>query len=50
MEVRIVKIEGEFLIVELPDGEKKVCPTVIFPVHVNVGDFFCIKKIEKRNI
>lgn len=38
MEIRIVKIDGEFVIVKLINGEKKVCPIAIFPETIKVGD------------
>ena len=34
MEVKIVKIDGEFVIVEIKNGEWKVCPKVIFPREI----------------
>ena len=43
MEIRIVKIDGEFVIVELMNGEQKVCPTEIFPENIVVGTVLVIK-------
>lgn len=32
------KIDGEFVIVKLDDGNKYVCPREIFPEQIKVGD------------
>ena len=37
MKLRIIKIDGEFVIVELEDGEQKVCPSSIFPKEITTG-------------
>ena len=38
MELKIIKIDGEFVIVELENGERKVCPVAIFPQRIKEGD------------
>jgi len=38
MEMRVIKIDGEFVIVEFVDGREKVCPIEIFPQNLNIGD------------
>ena len=43
MEIQIVKIDGEFVIVELMNGEQKVCPAEIFPKNIVVGAVLVIK-------
>jgi len=42
MEMRVIKIEGEFVVVELVDGKQKVCPIEIFPQNINMGDVVVI--------
>ena len=42
MEIRIIKIDGEFEIVELENGEQKVCPICIFPNNVKCGDVISV--------
>ena len=37
MGIKIIKIDGEFVIVELNNGELKVCPCEIYPVWIEVG-------------
>ena len=39
MKFKIVKIDGEFVIVETVDGIQKVCPATIFSKEIKVGDF-----------
>ena len=34
----IVKIDGEFVLVELDDGKKVICPRELFPENIKVGD------------
>lgn len=34
----IDKIDGEFVVVKLEDGNKYVCPREIFPESIKVGD------------
>ena len=46
MELKIIKIDGEFTIVELKNGEKRICPTDIFPTSIKTGD--CIITLKKR--
>ena len=45
----INKIDGEFVVVELEDGNKYVCPREIFPENIKVGDKVkvTIEKIEE---
>lgn len=47
MEIKIIKIDGEFVIVELNNGELKVCPYEIFPVGIEVGDVINITAQNK---
>lgn len=44
MEIKIVKIDGEFVIVELNNGERKICPSAIFPDKYEIGDVFILYK------
>lgn len=46
MEIEIKKIDGEFVIVELKNGEQKVCPKAIFPKRIKKGDAVCVKIID----
>ena len=46
MMVKIIKIDGEFAIVELKNGEKRICPVDIFPSGVCVGDIINITIIK----
>ena len=39
MTIKVIKIDGEFAIVELENREKRVCPVEIFPKKIVVGDF-----------
>ena len=47
MEMKIVKIDGEFTIVELENGEKKVCPTKIFPKEIRIGSIVVTQIVDK---
>ena len=47
MELKIIKIDGEFVIVELKNGERKVCPTAIFPEGTVCGDIISIQVMEE---
>ena len=38
MEIKVIKIDGEFVVVELNDGRQKVCPVEIFPEGFSEGD------------
>lgn len=40
---KIIKIEEEFVIVELNNGEQKVCPRGIFPQKIEIG---CVVEIR----
>lgn len=46
MEIRIIKIDGEFAVVEVESSERMVCPTFIFPKEVQEDDvvIICIKE------
>ena len=44
MEIKIVKIDGEFVIVELNNGERKICPSEIFSEKYEIGDVFVVTK------
>lgn len=44
MEIKILKIDGEFVVVELKNGEKRICPTDIFPENIRIGDSILILK------
>ena len=46
MTLKIIKIDDEFVIVELNGGQKKICPTDIFPVGILVGDVIKIEVIK----
>lgn len=41
------KIDGEFVVVELEDGNKYICPREIFPDNIAEGDFVKVT-IEKK--
>ena len=45
MEFKIIKIDGEFVIVELKNGERKVCPIGIFPKEIKVGDCMFVARV-----
>lgn len=50
MELKVIKIEGEFVVVELNNGEQKICPSAIFSDTYEIGDIFAVyKKVESRN-
>ena len=34
----IDRFEDEFVVVEMPDGKKEICPRAIFPQNVKEGD------------
>ncbi len=40
----VIKIDGEFVVVEIEDGKQKVCPIEIFPENLNVGDIVVLSK------
>ena len=42
MEIKIIKIDGEFVVVELVDGRQKICPIEIFPRELKRGDIIII--------
>ena len=44
MNFTIIKIDGEFVIVELENGEKKICPLEIFPDNIKPGEVFMVCK------
>lgn len=44
MTIKVIKIDGEFVIVELENGERKVCTAAIFPNGIKVGDSVSINK------
>ena len=46
MTIKIIKIDGEFAIVELENGERKICPIEIFPRKIKKDDYVCIKVID----
>ena len=46
MELKIVKIEGEFVVVKLPNGIQKVCPLEIFPEEMTVGSWIRVQVIN----
>jgi len=48
MEIKIIKIDGEFVIVEIKDGVQKVCPKAIFPEKIKKGDVFRISLIANK--
>ena len=52
MELKIVKIEGEFVVVELPNGIQKVCPLEIFPGEMTVGSWIRVRvvNIDKKEV
>lgn len=47
MVMKIVKIEDEFTVVELKNGEKKVCPTKIFPKDIRIGCVVVTRIVDK---
>ena len=47
MEIKILKIDNEFTIVELGNGEKKVCPIQIFPEEIKMGSIVLTKIVDK---
>ena len=46
MYIKIIKIDGEFVVVEIEIGEKRVCPVEIFPEGVEVGNLVKVELIE----
>jgi len=50
MEVKIIKIDGEFVIVELNNGGQKVCPAEIFPKEIKLGDRVQIIIVNKKYV
>ncbi len=46
MILKIIKIDGEFVIAELENGQAKVCPIDIFPGGVTVGDVIRIEVVH----
>lgn len=46
MELEIIKVDGEFVIVELPNGVQKVCPLEIFPEEMTVGSWIRVQVIN----
>jgi len=47
MELSIAKIDDEFVIVELEDGIREVCPKAIFSGEIKIGDIFVITPISE---
>jgi len=47
MELRIAKIDDEFVVVELENGIRKVCPKAIFSGEIKIGDIFVITPISE---
>lgn len=47
MEFKIVKMDGEFVIVEFNDGKQKVCPVAIFPKGIVVGNVIKISVVKE---
>ena len=45
MFLKVIKIDGEFVLVELKNGQRRICPTDIFPVGVSVGDMIKIEVV-----
>ena len=45
MEIKVIKIAGEFVVVELKDGRRKICPIEIFPENLSVDDVVVVSKI-----
>ena len=43
MTIKIIKIDGEFAIVELENGERKICPIEIFPTGIKFGDIVSLR-------
>lgn len=39
----IDKIEGELVVVKIPNGDLKICPIEIFPKELKVGDVVEVK-------
>lgn len=46
MKISIERIEGEFVVVKLPNGELKICPIEMFPEELKIGDIVEIKILE----
>lgn len=47
MTIKIIKIDGDFAIVEIENGEQRVCPVAIFPKNIIEGTVVIISKKEK---
>ena len=46
MDLKIIKIDGEFAIVELKNGEKRICPIDIFPDDLKVDSIIRIEIVR----
>lgn len=46
MEIKVIKLDGEFVIVEITNGELKICPIEIFPDEIKKGSIvsICLKE------
>jgi len=42
MELKVIKIDGGFIIVELANGMQKICPIAIFPEGVKEEDIVVV--------
>ncbi len=47
MIIKIIKIDGEFAIIELENKIQKVCPAEIFPDNAIAGDIIKIQVVKK---
>ena len=50
MEIKIVKIDEEFVIAELFNGERKVCPRGIFPQNIDIGCVMEVRIIKREEL
>jgi len=46
MTIKIIKVNGEFVIVELSNKKQKVCPLEIFPKGIIVGSLINLKIVK----
>ncbi|MBR3791215.1 MAG: hypothetical protein IKK18_00785 [Clostridia bacterium] len=47
MELKVIRIDGEFVIVELANGVQKICPTAIFPAGFKEDDIVVVTVKDK---
>lgn len=47
--VTIERIDDEFVVVKISNGELKICPIEIFPAEVKAGDAVSIEIVDKKS-